>query len=299
MRTRIAAAMVLFALFGCKEKPSARVEPVKPSASTSHEGEKAHDTIPKRAKLPMNVIEAAKIRTAIAKKEVLAPTMALPGELAADPDKSARVSSPVAGRLSDVRFKEGSTVKKGDVLAMLRIPEIGKVRAAYSATNAKAAAARANAQRLEGLTDKGMAAKQEAIAARAEAACQQLRQQRIHHLARQIVQERDGPERTHDRWETRFRAPGLGRFSHPRPNPTARGWWECRRRPTPRRGTRPGKSRSQHARDTRRAATVALAVPRHRPADRRVPRTSGEPPPPHGVPTRAIDPSAGGWPNRT
>jgi cobalt-zinc-cadmium efflux system membrane fusion protein len=102
-------------------------------------------------------------------EEVLAPTLSLPGEVVADPDKSARVSTPVAGRLTSVRFKEGSEVKKGDVLAVLRIPEIGKVRAAYGAAVAKGAATRANADRLEALVDKGMASKQEALAARAEA----------------------------------------------------------------------------------------------------------------------------------
>lgn len=157
-------------LVGCpsKDHKTAKDEP-RAVASTSHESEKEHDTIPKRAKLPKAVIESAKIKTAPATKEKLAPTLTLPGEVAADPDKSARVSSPVAGRLTDVRFKEGSAVKKGDVLATLRIPEIGKVRAAFAATNAKAASARTNAERLEGLAEKGMAAKQEAVAARAEA----------------------------------------------------------------------------------------------------------------------------------
>ncbi len=140
-----------------------------PTGSTATHEEKDHDAIPKRAKLTPDVIEAAKIKTAPASKESLSPTLSLPGEVSGDPDRSARVSSPVAGRLVDVRFKEGSTVKKGDVLALLRIPEIGKVRSAYSATNAKAAAARTNAERLEGLVEKGMAPKQEAASARAEA----------------------------------------------------------------------------------------------------------------------------------
>ncbi len=104
-----------------------------------------------------------------ARKQVLSPTLTLPGEVASDPDRSARVSSPVAGRLSEVRFKEGSVVKKGDILAVLRIPEIGKVRAAHSATLAKAASARTNADRLDGLADRGMAAKQEAVSSKAEA----------------------------------------------------------------------------------------------------------------------------------
>lgn len=168
--TKLVRILLALALLGCsKTEKKTEKDPPAPAASTSHEGEKEHDTIPKRAKLTKATIEAAKIQTAPATKEVLAPTLSLPGEVVADPDRSARVSSPVAGRLSDVRFKEGSEVKKGDVLAVLRIPEIGKVRSAHSATLAKAAAARANADRLQGLADKGMAAKQEALAARAEA----------------------------------------------------------------------------------------------------------------------------------
>lgn len=69
----------------------------------------------------------------------------------------------------DVRFKEGSTIKKGDVLAVVRVPEIGKVRAAYNATTAKAAAARANAERLGSLGEKGLASKQESVSSKAEA----------------------------------------------------------------------------------------------------------------------------------
>lgn len=166
-RMLVVAAGLLLA--GCpKDAKKAKDEP-PPAASTSHEGEQEHDAIPKRAKLTKEIVDSAGIRWAPAAKEVLAPTLSLPGEVVADPDKSARLSSPVAGRLTDVRFKEGSSVKKGDVLAVLRIPEIGKVRAAHSAAVAKGASARANAERLEGLVEKGMAAKQEALAARAEA----------------------------------------------------------------------------------------------------------------------------------
>jgi cobalt-zinc-cadmium efflux system membrane fusion protein len=170
LRSAAAATVALAVLAGCprNDASKARGEP-SPGATTSHEGEKEHDTIPKRAKLSKQVVLGAKITTEPAKKEVLAPTLALPGEISVDPDKSARVSSPVAGRIVDVRFREGTAVKKGDVLALLRIPEIGKVRASHSATVAKAASAKANADRLATLSEKGMAPKQEAVAARAEA----------------------------------------------------------------------------------------------------------------------------------
>jgi cobalt-zinc-cadmium efflux system membrane fusion protein len=169
--TRRSLVLVLaLVLAGCSkpEASKARGEPA-PASGSSASHDEDHDTIPKRAKLTPEVVAGAKIRTAPATKEILAPTLALPGEISVDPDKSARVSTPVAGRIVDVRFREGSTVKKGDVLAVLRIPEIGKVRASHSATVAKAAAARANADRLGVLAEKGLSPKQEALAAKAEA----------------------------------------------------------------------------------------------------------------------------------
>ncbi|MBX3226738.1 MAG: efflux RND transporter periplasmic adaptor subunit [Labilithrix sp.] len=162
----LAAAVVV--LIGCPREREKKDEPAR-AASTSDGGEDEHDAIPRRAKLTPRIIADARIAWTPAKREVLAATIALAGELAADPDKSARVASPVAGRLTEVRFAEGSEVKRGDVLALLRIPDIGKVRAAFNATTAKSAAARANADRLDALAEKGMAAKQEAVAARAEA----------------------------------------------------------------------------------------------------------------------------------
>lgn len=169
---RLGAALLLATVIaGCRRSAEKeREEPAPPTTTSAHDdGDKGHEGIPKHVKLDKRIIENAKIRVEPVAKEVLAPTLALPGEIAADPDRSARVSSPIAGRLTDVRFREGSNVKKGDLLALLRIPEIGKVRAAHSATLAKAAAARANADRLGILADKGLSPSQEALAARAEA----------------------------------------------------------------------------------------------------------------------------------
>ncbi|MBS2012528.1 MAG: efflux RND transporter periplasmic adaptor subunit [Deltaproteobacteria bacterium] len=151
-----------------KPKPPAAKNDDKTDAA-AHSDEPDHEDLPKRIRLTKEVIADAKLKTAPVTKEILAVTLSLPGEVTADPDKSARLSTAVAGRLVDVRFKEGSEVKKGDVLAIVRVPEIGKVRSAFSATSAKAAAARANAERLGSLAEKGLAAKQEAVSAKAEA----------------------------------------------------------------------------------------------------------------------------------
>lgn len=142
--------------------------PSKPAATASAaEGERPH--VPKRIQLSSKVIADAGIMTALASRESLMSTVDLPGSIAADPDKTARVSSPIAGRLEQVSFHEGSVVKRGDTMAILRVPELGKARSAYAGTSAKAAAARTNADRLASLADKGLAAKQEALSAKAEA----------------------------------------------------------------------------------------------------------------------------------
>lgn len=154
---------------GC-HRSDKHVEPMRDAQSDAeHKDEKEHDGLPKRVRPSRQVITDAKIRTEPVKREALAVTLELPGEIAADPDKSARVAAPVAGRIVSVRFKEGSLVKKGDVLASIRVPDISKVRSAQSTAASRGAAARANAERLQGLADKGLASKQEALSVLAEA----------------------------------------------------------------------------------------------------------------------------------
>jgi cobalt-zinc-cadmium efflux system membrane fusion protein len=170
----IVVALVASSFAGCsacsKRSAPDKEDKDTPSASAStHRDEPEHEGLAKRVRLSPAVIAAAKIETSPVVKEPLATTLSLPGEISPDPDRSARVSSPVAGRVERVSFQEGTAVKKGDALAVIRIPELGKVRGAFTATSAKAKAARANAERLQALAEKGLAAKQEATSAKAEA----------------------------------------------------------------------------------------------------------------------------------
>lgn len=139
------------------------------AAAPEHRDEPAHEELPRRVRLADKVVAAARIQTAPVRKEVLAITLALPGEISVDPDKNARVSSPVAGQLSQVGFKEGNAVKRGDVLARVRIPDLARLRAEHATASAKASVARANSMRLNELASKGLAARQEALDARAAA----------------------------------------------------------------------------------------------------------------------------------
>ncbi|HEY0464385.1 MAG TPA: efflux RND transporter periplasmic adaptor subunit, partial [Polyangiaceae bacterium] len=169
------ATLLLAALLaaGCTRDKAPPAEATKPAPnsepSAAHADEPEHEEFPKRVRLDPQVIADAHIRSAPALREPLAATIELPGEVASNPDKTASVATPVAGRIASVNFKEGEFVKRGDLLAVVTVPELGKAKAAYSAMTSKAVAARTNADRLQALAEKRLAADQEVLSAKAEA----------------------------------------------------------------------------------------------------------------------------------
>ncbi|MCC6528494.1 MAG: efflux RND transporter periplasmic adaptor subunit [Polyangiaceae bacterium] len=140
-----------------------------PDAPDEHRDEHEHEALPTRVRLSDGVIAAAGVRVAPVGKEALAATLGLQGEIAADPDRVASISSLVAGRLERVDLREGAAVRKGELVALVRIPEIGKLRGELAATSGRAKAARQKALRVAALFSKGLAAEQEALDAAAEA----------------------------------------------------------------------------------------------------------------------------------
>jgi membrane fusion protein, heavy metal efflux system len=156
---------------GCTRSSAGTSEkqPPKAHGQLGEEHAHQHDALPRRVRLPAAVLAQAGLQTAQVTREHLALTIALPGEVVADPDRSARVASPVSGRIEQVSFREGSLVRKGDVLAVIRVPELGKVRSTHAATLARAKAARANAARLERLVNARLASEQTYLDALAQA----------------------------------------------------------------------------------------------------------------------------------
>ena len=139
----------------------------------THEDEKHHDELPRQLRVTPEVASEAGIATQLAKRGVLTAVVSLPGEITSEPDRTARVSAVTAGRLEQVTFNEGQKVKKGDVLAVLRVPDVGRLRGSLAATAAKAKASRANAERLRSLRESGLGAEQAAVDAEAEARAQE------------------------------------------------------------------------------------------------------------------------------
>jgi cobalt-zinc-cadmium efflux system membrane fusion protein len=161
----------LLLLGACKREaaPAGDEAHASPVSSTAASAGPEHEGLPHRIKLSDAVLRDAGVRFAPAVREALAETLTLTGEVQPDPDHLARISSPAAGRIEEIRLKEGDKVKKGDALLVVRVPEVGRVRSTLSATESRASAARANAERLQELFAKQLASEQDALNAKAEA----------------------------------------------------------------------------------------------------------------------------------
>jgi cobalt-zinc-cadmium efflux system membrane fusion protein len=142
-----------------------------PSKPREHSDEaEAHEALPTKIRLAPQVVKSVGIKTAPAAAEVLPATVDLAGELAADPDRSARLAARVPARIVEVRVKEGDRLRAGQVVAVLESPELARARAMLTAATARARSARLNAERLESLAGKSLASGQEVATAQAEAA---------------------------------------------------------------------------------------------------------------------------------
>jgi cobalt-zinc-cadmium efflux system membrane fusion protein len=120
-------------------------------------------------RLSSEVLRDAGVEVAPASRGVLQRFVDLGGEVAASPDRVARIASPVAGRVERVFVEEGQYVRRGDPLLVVRVPDLGRLRADHRGALSKAHAARANADRLASLVADRLAARQAWLDAEAQA----------------------------------------------------------------------------------------------------------------------------------
>jgi cobalt-zinc-cadmium efflux system membrane fusion protein len=166
-------------LVACSKKAADEPRPAAPSPAADasgpvgpgpHQDESEHEQLPTKVRLEPEVVRSAGIKTAPAGSDSLPATVDLTGEIAADPDRSARLAARVPGRVIEVKAKEGDRVKAGQTIAILESPELARARATLASASAKARAARLNADRLNNLEAKSLASGQEVAGAAAEAA---------------------------------------------------------------------------------------------------------------------------------
>lgn len=172
MRRAPLVVLVMIGVLGCQRGDGAggNTDGPKPGeAGEHHRDEEAHAGLPTRVRLAPEVVQAAGLKTEPAGVLDLPSTVELSGELAADPDRAARITARVPGRIVAVRCKEGQKVAAGELLAVLESPELARVRAAYVGAQARGQSAEKNAERLGSLLSSGLAAEQEVRSAAADA----------------------------------------------------------------------------------------------------------------------------------
>lgn len=124
---------------------------------------------PQKISLSERVIADSGVQVAAVEMTTLPATVELIGEVAADPDRMAKVPVRVAGRLVELRFQEGQRVAAGDVLASIESSEVARIRAELTSTSTRAEAAHKRVDRLAKLVEAGTASVQDLETARAEA----------------------------------------------------------------------------------------------------------------------------------
>lgn len=159
--------LLIIVFASCKEAP------VAPAAEEPHRDEEAHAELPRQVSLEPAQVALAGIQTVPVRRASLPSTLTLTGEVIAEPDRTARLSSATAGRLEQINFNEGATVKRGDILATVRVPDVGRLRGAYAAATSRARASKLNAERLEALKASGLGAEQALVDAQADARAQE------------------------------------------------------------------------------------------------------------------------------
>ncbi len=87
-------------LLGCPRRGGEHEVDEKKPAQDAHADEPEHGGLPKRVRLAPDVVAAAGIKTQVAARDRLASATDLPGEIAADPNRSAEVSARIAGEVT-------------------------------------------------------------------------------------------------------------------------------------------------------------------------------------------------------
>ena len=164
----LAVLLGVLTVWGCSggdEQPPSAAAPAQRETKSGA----GHSTLPQTVIVPPQLLAEVQIETEPVVFEALPTTVELTGEITPDPDLSARVVARALGRIVEMHFKEGDRVKRGALLAVISSSEVADARAAVTSLSARANAARANADRLKRLGDKGLASAQEVATAAADA----------------------------------------------------------------------------------------------------------------------------------
>lgn len=155
-------------LAGCGSCSRSNPEGAATPAAQHRDEAAPHASLPTRVTLSPEVVKAAGIRTQAVTAQALPATVEVVGEVAADPDRAARVTARIPGRILSVHAREGDRVRQGALLCVIESLDLLRTRAVLAAAQAREKSASENAARLTNLVPSGLAARQEVLGATAE-----------------------------------------------------------------------------------------------------------------------------------
>lgn len=134
----------------------------------SEKKSEAHSEEKGTVKLSLEALKNAGIKTAPAKAEAIAETLAVTATVAHNQDRLFHVTPRITGRVVDVRVSIGSEVKTGTVLATLDSTELGQTKLEYIKSQTLLELAKGSYEREKSLFEQKIAAKKDVLAAEAE-----------------------------------------------------------------------------------------------------------------------------------
>ena len=117
-----------------------------------HEAEAGAEGI---VKLTPDRIQATGIATTIAAEAPVAAALSLNGEVQPDGNRTAKVGSPVSGRLTELKVNVGARVRQGQTLAVVASRDVADAQSAVIRARAEEVAARARLQNVRALAATG------------------------------------------------------------------------------------------------------------------------------------------------
>ena len=119
------------------------------------QGEEAGERLTREDRIELSPEALSDLGLTFATAQVmeLTPSLVVPAEIAADPDRVAIVGSRVSGRIAEVSKNVGDVVRAGEPLVVLESVDIGTAAAEYIVSVARAEVARSAARRAECLFD--------------------------------------------------------------------------------------------------------------------------------------------------
>ena len=101
-------------------------EPQEPEPETGETDQEMAVEISDRVELSPEALDVLLLSYAVVNEQELSPSIEVPAEVVAVPDRRATVGPRVAGRVAEVRVNVGDQVRRGAVLAVLESEAVGR-----------------------------------------------------------------------------------------------------------------------------------------------------------------------------